>query len=248
MIIFSAALNIAEVTDVLILKTIKYDDSSVVVHAYTRRFGLASYLARGVRKRGAKIRMALLQPMNLAQMTVSKNQKSRLHSVKELVLNPIYTSIPFDLKKNAIIIFLNEVLNKILKEETPNEELFDFLRDTLIALDEAVENYANAHLFMLAQLTHYLGISPNFEQKGWFDMLEGVSVAHKPFHDYFIAHEERALFETLFSADAEARRRLKFTNEQRAMLLNMLSAYYAIHIPGMEKLKSKEILHTVLQG
>jgi DNA repair protein RecO (recombination protein O) len=241
-------LNISEVTDALILKAIKYDDSSVIVHAYTRRFGLESYLARGVRKKGAKIRIALLQPMNLTQMTVVKNKKGRLHIIKELTLSPMYASIPFDLKKNAIIIFINEVLGKILKEETPHEELFDFLKEYLIELDHATNNYSNTHLFMLAQLTQYLGILPNFDRTGWFDMLEGVSVVNKPIHDYFIAHEERFLFETLFSTDQKEQKHLKFTNEQRAMLLNMLTAYYAIHIPGTDRLKSKEILHVVLQG
>lgn len=142
--------------------------------------------------------------------------------------------------------FINEILCKVLKEEEPNIPLFDFLKTTLVNLDQAHDNFSNMHLYFLAELTSHLGIFPNFEQKGWFDMLEGVSVHAKPLHDYAVGHEERFFFEMLFSTCPAEQQRIKLTNEQRNMLLNMLLTYYALHIPGMEKIRSRTILHTIL--
>ena len=234
------------VTDALILKVVKYDDSSVIVHAYTRVSGLRGYLARGVRKKGARIRIALLQPMNLVQIVAQENRRSQLFPIREISLAPMFTSIPFDIRKNTILMFMNEILCKVLKEETPNTQLFDFLKKTLVDLDTVNDNFSGMHLFFLAELTSYLGILPNFENKGWFDMLEGVSVYTKPLHEYSINHEERLLFETLFLVDSTGWQKIKFNSEQRNMLLDMLLTYYAIHIPGMEKIRSRTILHNVL--
>ena len=235
-----------QVTEALILKTTKYGDTSVVVHAYTRLFGLITFIARGVRKKGAKNHIALLQPMNLTQIVFCPAKSGALGHLSEISLTAIYHSIPFDVKKNAIILFINEILYKSLKEEQPNETLFDCIKNFLTALDEQKDHFSNNHLFFMAELTRHFGIVPNFEKKGWFDLREGVSVSPKPLHEYAISNEETVLFKMLFSTPATEQERIKINASERNMLLDMLLKYYALHIPGMETVRSRSILHQVL--
>jgi DNA repair protein RecO (recombination protein O) len=235
-----------QVTEALILKTTKYGDTSVVVHAYTRLSGLTAFIARGVRKKGAKNHIALLQPMNLTQIVLSSSKSATLEHLSEISLTAIYQSIPFDVKKNTMLVFINEILYKSLKEEQPNEPLFDYIKNFLITLDKQPAHFSNNHLFFMAGLTHYFGIFPNFEKKGWFDLKEGISTSPKPLHEYAISNEETVLFQMLFSVPAEEQSRIKINTAERNMLLDMLLKYFALHIPGMETIRSRTILHQIL--
>ena len=236
-----------QVTEALILRTTKYGETSVIVHAYTHLFGLVAFMARGVRKKGAKIHIALLQPMNLAQVVFSAGKSGALGHLNEISLSPMYHSIPFDVKKNAIIMFINEILYKSLKEEQPNETLFDCIKNFLVALDETQSHFVDNHLFFMAELTKHFGIFPNFGKKGWFDLKEGVSVSPKPLHEYAISNEETVLFQMLFTTPAEEQPKIKINATERNLLLDMLLKYYALHIPGMETIRSRSILHQVLR-
>ena len=235
-----------QVTEALILKTTKYGDTSVVVHAYTRLFGLVAFMARGVRKKGAKIHIALLQPMNLTQIVFSTGKSGALGHLNEISLTAIYHSIPFDAKKNAILMFINEILYKSLKEEQPNEALFDYISGFLTTLDEQQKHFSDNHLFFMAGLTQHFGIFPNFEKKGWFDLKEGVSVSPKPLYEYAISNEETVLFQMLFTTPAEEQPKIKINAFERNLLLDMLLKYYALHIPGMENIRSRSVLHQLL--
>jgi len=239
-------MSMRQVTEALILKTTKYGDTSVIVHAYTRLFGLTAFIARGVRKKGAKIHIALLQPMNLTQIVFSPAKSGTLGHLSEITLTTIYQTIPFDVNKNAILLFINEILYKSLKEEQPNETLFDYIKNFFITLDDQKEHFSNNHLFFMAGLTHHFGIFPNFEKKGWFDLMEGISVSLKPLHEYAISNEEAVLFKMLFSTPEKEQNRIKINASERNMLLDMLLKYYALHIPGMETIQSKKILHQIL--
>ena len=142
--------------------------------------------------------------------------------------------------------FINEILYKSLKEEQPHETLFDYIKNFLITLDEQKEHFSDNHLFFLAGLTQYFGIFPNFEKKGWFDLREGVSVSPKPLHEYAISNEETVLFQMLFSTPPEEQCRIKINASERNLLLDMLLKYYTLHIPGMETIRSRSVLHQVL--
>ena len=235
-----------QVTEALILKTTKYGDTSVVVHAYTRLFGLIAFIAHSVRKKSAKIHIALLQPMNLTQIVYSPAKSGTLGHLNEISLTAIYQSISFDVKKKSIIMFINEILYKSLKEEQPHEALFDCIKNFLITLDEQKAYFSNNHLFFMAELTRHFGIFPNFEKKGWFDLKEGVSVSPKPLHEYAISNEETVLFQMLFTTPSKEQSRIKINTSERTLLLDMLLKYYALHIPGMETIRSRSILHEVL--
>ena len=239
-------MSMRQVTEALILKTTKYGDTSVVVQAYTRLFGLVSFMARGVRKKGAKIHIALLQPMNLTQIVYSPAKTGTLGYLSEITLTTIYQSIPFDVSKNAILMFINEIIYKSLKEEQPNKTLFDYIKNFFITLDEQKVHFSNNHLFFMAGLTQHFGIFPNFEKKGWFDLREGVSVSPKPLHEYAITNEETVLFKMLFLTPDNEQNKIKINATERNMLLDMLLKYYALHIPGMETIRSRSILHQVL--
>ena len=55
----------------IILHTIKYSESSVIAKIYTEKFGLLSFLVKGVRASKSKNKASMMQPLTLLDMVIS---------------------------------------------------------------------------------------------------------------------------------------------------------------------------------
>ena len=66
------------------LHTTPYSESSVVVKVFTRQLGLRSYIIKGVRGRGGRVKQNLLQPLSSLDMVVYDNPRTELNYIKEL--------------------------------------------------------------------------------------------------------------------------------------------------------------------
>ena len=100
----------------IVLKTTNYNESSVVVQVFTEKFGIQAYLINGVKKPKAKIPINVLQPLHLLEMVVYYKQNAQIQRIAEARLMPMFKSIPYDVVKNTIVQFLNEVLYKSIRQ------------------------------------------------------------------------------------------------------------------------------------
>ena len=120
----------------LVLSSIKYGDSSLIVRILTRETGLKSYLVKGVLKsKRGKLKAAYFQPLAQLELVVSHRAKANLHYIREAKIDYTYTSLPTDWTKQAIVLFLAEVITKVIREEEQNTPLFDYLQAALQWLD-----------------------------------------------------------------------------------------------------------------
>src|ERR1043165_5441661 len=90
-----------------------------------------------------------------------------------------YTSLHLVFTKNCIALFIQELLHKVLKEQEADEDLFDFLKNSLMILDLKKENYFNFHLCFMLQLSRYLGFYPQgkySDSTSVFDLQEGTFI------------------------------------------------------------------------
>ena len=109
-------------TSGIILHTVKYSETSLIVKIYTRDFGLQSYMVTGVRSKKSKNKASLFQPLALVELEVSNTNKGSLQRISEInILHP-YSDIPYNIVKSSIAIFLNEILYKAIKEEHADED------------------------------------------------------------------------------------------------------------------------------
>src|SRR5258705_1073932 len=115
----------------IVLHTLKYSETSVITKIYTEKLGLQSYIVKGVRAAKSKSKAAMLQPLTLLEMEVSHRENKQLQFIKEFRRAFIYQSIPFDTLKSTISFFLLEVISKAIREHEPNNEMFEFIYDSL---------------------------------------------------------------------------------------------------------------------
>jgi DNA repair protein RecO (recombination protein O) len=237
-----------EHTKGIVLHQIKYTDSGIVVQIYTRKSGRQSFLVHGSRNRKAGKHNVFFQPMFLLDLVAYNRESRSLQTLKEFSVSYTPADIHTNIKKSCVAIFLGEVLTSVLREETPNEELFDFLEESIRYFDACREGYANFHIAFLAGLCSYLGFEPSgriSEKDKYFDMLEGEFVEHTPVHGNYAGKDISDVLAAFFSSSYEETVKIRLTGSVRNEVLETLVHYYSIHLPGLKKIKSLEILKEV---
>jgi len=134
---------------------VKYGETSVIVTIFTELFGVQSYIVNGVRtsaKKGSG-KANLFQPAAILDLVVYHNELKHLNRIKEFRWSYLYHHILSDVRKNAVALFMVELLTKCLKQPEPNSDLFHFAEDAFIHLDKSNDMVmANFSLFFALHL------------------------------------------------------------------------------------------------
>ena len=229
----------------LVLQSIKYADKKNIIKLFTKHHGVVTCLARVSKSNSSKLKPSALMNMNLVEMEFIHKQNKEIQILTEVNCLHIYSSIHKDIHKLSILQFINEVLTKTVKEQGPQEELFDFVWYSLVQLDEMTEPIANFHHYFLIQLLQYFGFEPvnNFDNDNlYFDCREGRFCGVEfPGPIGLNAYSSELLHKALSSDLLH----LKLSNAQRTDLLESILTYYRIHIPGFNELKCLDVLKEI---
>ncbi len=232
----------------LVLHTIKYTDNSVISHIYTEAFGRLSFLLSGTRGKKSPVRINLLQHLSILEMEIYIKQTRDLQRAKEIKLHENFSSIPYNPVKNAVALFLAEILYRTLQEQEANLTLFSYLINAIKIFDLTEKGYANFHLLFLLGLTKHLGFFPrnNYTpEKEFFDMENAVFAKTKPLHPYFIAPPASRFLPVLMGFSFEEMDKVKLNGAMRNILVAGILDFYRFHLPGMGEVKSFPVLRDI---
>lgn len=233
-------------TKAIVLSSLKYGDTSLIVRAYTASDGLKSYLLKGVltSKRG-KLKAAYFQPLMQLELSANHKNKGTLESIREVKVINTYKTLHTDIVKNSLVLFLAEMLGNSIQEQEKDLALYNYLEYALDWLDRNTA-IANFHLLFLLNLTKYLGFYPdNFEQgKNYFDLLDGQFISTPSFNP-LIEKENVLHFKRLLGINFDALSSLKLGKTNRESLLNSVVLYFELHLHGFRKPKSLAVLNAV---
>ena len=234
----------------IVLQSIRYGDTSLIVKVFTRSLGLRSYMVKGAFNRNSKSRAALFQNLHLINyVEANKPNKGSLGYLKDVQLTTVYQSIPFVMNKSAILMYVSELLSKTIIEQEQNEAMFDFIVRSLLWLDLVEQDYANFPLFFTLELTRHLGFYPktNHETGFCFDMMEGSFAHDLPVHPYYFDMENAQLLSQLLNVSIDEACRMPLRVSQHRELLDGLIMFMRLHAPVMNDFHSHEVLKTVLE-
>ena len=232
----------------IVFQVTDFGESSVVAKIYTELFGLQGFLINSVRKKNAKVKQNMLHPLALVDLVVYHKERKGLHRIAEVRSNPVMQNIPFNMVKNSIILFLDEVLCKAIREEEPNQQLFDFIFHSVQLLDVQSPVNNDFHLCFLIQLTKYLGIYPteNFSaEEKIFNLREGIFQADLPSHMNYMDVLLSGIFYTLLQSSMNFSAPLSAPVHQKRMLIEKILDYYRLHLTNFSEIKSLRILEEV---
>ena len=117
----------------IVLRQIKYSETSLILKIYTEKEGLLSFIVKGVRGKKGRFRSAQFQPLNLIDISYREARKSELRHIIDLKVVEPFTDLLFNPVKRTIAIFIAELIQNVIKEEEPNAKLFD-LEEAFIKL------------------------------------------------------------------------------------------------------------------
>jgi len=237
-----------EKTRGIVLHQIKYSDSGIIVHLYTKKFGRQSLLIKGMRNKKAGKHNILFQPMFILDLVMYHKASREMQTLKEFSVSFAPNDIQSNIKKSCIAIFLSEVLTSVLKEESPHEDLFDYIEKSIIYFDWCNEGYANFHIAFLAGLSSFLGIEPGSRgnsDDAFFDMTNGVFVPVPPVHGNYSNVEISNILAEFFIASHDTISNIALTGTQRNEVLETLLRYFSLHLPGLKKINSLDVLKVV---
>ena len=237
-------------TQGIVLQSLRYGDSSLIVKVFTRNQGLKSYMVKGAYNRNAKNRVALFQNLNMIQYVEVGNPKSAsLGYLKDVQLSLVYQSLPLEMNKSAILMYASELLSKTLTEQERNEALYDFITRSLQWLDLKEYDYANFPLYFTLELTRHLGFYPktNYSEGFCFDMMEGLFAHDYPVHPYYFDANNAIILSKMLDKSIDEACRLPLNVGQRRELLDGLIIFMRLHAPVMKGFHSHEVLKSVLE-
>ena len=239
-------------TNAIILRTVKFGETSLVVSAFTELFGLQTYMVNGVRTvKKTGLKASLYQPASVVEMEVYHNERNSMHRIREINRVHVFKNILTDVVKNSVALFLMELLYKLLKQPEQNSDLFYFCEDSLLQLDEAAPYVtANMPLFFALHISHFFGfkIDDNYAPEfSFLDLQEGNFVDSRPQHTNFMEGENAVLTAELLKIMMPSELHdIKMNHFKRRELLAKYMEYYCLHMHDFGPMKTLQVMQEVL--
>lgn len=235
-------------SEALVLRTIKYNDTSFIAVLFTEAEGAVSFLVRIPKSRRSGLSMKIFQPLTVLEVEWDNRDSLSLQQLRRCRCGQPYSSIIQDPVKTAVALFLAEFLYYSLRHEKSGRPLFNYLHTSLLWFDVAQSSYSNFHLVFLMRLSRFLGLFPNAERYASgdiFDLQSSCFVNKVPVHSYYVKGKEAESIPLLLRMNYETMHLFRFSRTERNRLLDILNVYYQLHVPGFPNLKSLDVLREV---
>jgi DNA repair protein RecO (recombination protein O) len=231
-------------TKAIVISNVKFGEADLIVKCFTLEKGVVSFMLKGIRKsKKGRMRVSLFQQLTLLEIEATYKENKNLQYLKEVKIDYPLQTLHTDIFKSTIVMFLAEVLKSSIQEEEKNERLFQFLKESLIYLDQ-VDSIKNFHLHFIVKLTSFLGFSPDQSSTDfpYFDMLNGVFQL-KEYNMYSFNNTNSVLLKELIKLENyNEAENIKLNQERRKSFLDFMMLYYELQLQGFRKPKSLEVL------
>jgi len=106
------------------LGSVRYGDTSLIAACYTRQYGLQSYMLKGIlsAKRNKKLSKSFFEPLSLLEFEAKRNQDHKLGYLQQVHLLYPYSTIPFDLRKKAVVFFFSRNYSPSVKRRATRSQ------------------------------------------------------------------------------------------------------------------------------
>ena len=235
-------------TQAIVLHSLKYGESRLIVDMFTRTFGRQSFIVSIPKTSKGKIKKQFFQPLTLLEIETDIRPKLQLQKLNDVRLLTPFASIPFEPDKLAISLFVAEFLYYALRSEQRNELLYDYLEYSIMWLDGQQVNFANFHIVFLLRLTRFLGFYPNlddYQDGDYFDLRESEFMRNPPVHRDFLHPEEAQKVQLMMRMDFPTMHLFRMSHNDRNRLLEISIKYYRLHLPDFPEMKSIEVLQAL---
>ncbi len=234
-------------TEGIILRVLKYSESSIILDAFTKDHGLKSLIVSGVRSSKSKSQSFVFQVMNVLDLSYYLKENDQLHRIKEFSIAHLYKNLQLDVIRSAVGIFMIECTRNAIKEKEENLALYSFIKQNFISLDTLnIGDLSLFYIHYLIDLSVYLGFYPlnNYNSENiYFDLLNGnFTPLNYDTRHVVDAHCSLILSRFLKNEDVD-----NISKIDKEKLVDFLVIYYSLHIESFKSIKSLEVLREIMR-
>jgi len=237
----------------IVLRTVKYGETSIITSVYTELFGIQSYIVKGVRQTTKKSqgKANYFQPAAILDMEVYHNELKNLQFIREYQWATLYNKIFFEVVANSVSLYVIELLLHSLKQPEANPELFYMSENILLLADTGDDtSLANIPSYFTLQLASGLGFQIQGEYQPdtpVLDLKDGNFVSEIPLHPYYLTGELATVTSSLLHITRQEQlSQLSLNGTIRQQLLYAYHQFMGLHIADFPEMKSLKILQEVL--
>ena len=166
-------------TEAIILKTLKYGETSKILTLYTKEFGKMSAIAKGARGMKSKFGNTL-ETLSHVSLVLYKKDSREIQLITESSVLLRIEKIREQLDALSAAMATIELMYRTSHEEK-NERLFSLLVETLSAINGAQKNFAQLYCWFELCIAELLGFRFQLERCPSCNVLFGTSAMQKEF-------------------------------------------------------------------
>lgn len=221
--------------EVFLLSYTKYGDHDAVLHCFCREKGFESFFAKGIYAPKNK-KKAFLFPLNELLVYTSDKKKYIQNVIKlEQKNSKLFTS---DIRKNAILFFISDLLNQVLRNENQNQNIYSEISLFLSQLQ--MDNF-QSHLIFIFRLLKQQGLQPLFSDKTYLNPESGNFEDIESHH--FFNRDISAIWKELIVSQNPYDIKLSRLGKQN--FLDSVLVYFHYHFTDFREPKSLEIIKEI---
>jgi DNA repair protein RecO (recombination protein O) len=241
-----------QATKAIVLKTIKYGETSLIVTLYTQLYGVQSCLVQGVRKSTKKTpaKSSAFAVGNLLQISLYYQPIKKLQRIRDFQFDKINIDINTSIVKNAILVLMMELVHHTIQEPEPNSDLYDWLENYIVHIELSPEQNLTwmPHYFCVqyAQVLGF-GIHGNYsEQTPILHLQDGIFVAAEPNYNAPISKAPQSqIINILNEQSLLSLSTMQIASNHKRVVLHDLITYFQLHISQMPAIKSISVLESI---
>ncbi|MDI9336857.1 MAG: DNA repair protein RecO [Alphaproteobacteria bacterium] len=234
----------------IVIQVTPYQDSCIITKLFTPEFGILSFIVKSIHAKAktSPPKYLFFQVGSFIQIEFEYHALKNIQSIKNVHWHRLYKSTYHHVIKIAILMYITEVLLKVLVQPEKNEDLFQFIEDVLMLLDTLpVTETNNIPLFFLTKLSGFLGISIQANEEKtehttndiWKNEPQNTDLNDPGFHILLL---QKLVSQSTY----QGYQSIIITTMQRRGFLNYLHRFYALHGKPLHPLKSIAIMQTIL--
>jgi DNA repair protein RecO (recombination protein O) len=151
-------------TEAIVLKGMRYRETSRIVSLYTRKFGKVKVVAKGVRRPKSKFGSSL-EPFTVSNIVFYKRDLRDLYNISEADVVKEHAALRKDLDRMSTAYVVIDFLDAANPEEAPNVRLYALADSMLDIFEKAPAGSLDALLWtFLVRSAGMLGYGPVFDR------------------------------------------------------------------------------------
>jgi len=239
----------------IVLKAVDFKESSKIVTLFSLKHGKVAVLVRGFKKNKSRYPGVMSYGSVITAFYYYKQSRS-VQTMKEAEMRVSTVKTQSDFTRLAVAMALLELINQVIQEGEPNEELYGFTESFLHWLNKSTESPRNLFPYLQLRVAELLGVgiqanlqpSASIQQNPLYLNILSGNLSDTPDDglSFKLTEVQKNYLILALSGKTARLPRMNFETQELKRLIYHLDVYLKHHVDGVRDRKSDAIFDQIL--